>query len=181
MESADLWYRNHLAVFAWLEGARLRCVLLERQVRTRAVVVVEVAAQTTTQVSFVQDDHMVEELAADRTDHALDEGVLPGRARCSEHLGDADALHPSPKLAAVDAVAVAEEQARCRIIGEGLDDLLCRFSPLVLAPRAVRYRTGQSSVPLVPLLVVALGDPERPRRRNLRGDPIAQALLGLVA
>ncbi len=86
MESADLRQRNDMAVFGWLDGARLGRVFLERQVRTRAVVVAEVAAQTTTQVSLVQHDHVVEELAADRTDHALGERVLPddrGAARTS--------------------------------------------------------------------------------------------------
>ena len=66
---------------------------------------------------------MVEELAADRPDHTLGEGILPGRSRGGENLGDADALHPSPKLA-VDAVAIAEEVARGFFIREGFDDLL---------------------------------------------------------
>ena len=67
---------------------------------------------------------MVEQLAADGADHALGEGVLPGRAWCREDLGDAHALHPSSKLAPVDAVAIAKEIARRRVIGERLDDLL---------------------------------------------------------
>ena len=40
------------------------------------------------------------------------EGILPRRARRGENLGDADALRPSSKFASVDAVAVAEEEAR---------------------------------------------------------------------
>jgi hypothetical protein len=32
-------------------------------------------------VSLVQDDHVVEELTADRADHAFGERILPGRAR----------------------------------------------------------------------------------------------------
>src|SRR3989441_8316285 len=92
--------------------------------RARAVVVAEVAVQTTTEVSLIQHDHMVEELAADGADHAFDEGILPGRTGRRENLGDEHALHPSPKLAAVDAVAIAEEITRRRVIGERLDDLL---------------------------------------------------------
>ena len=71
---------------------------------------------------------MVEEFAADRADHALGERVLPRGARCGEDLGDADALHPLSKLAAVDAVAIAEEEARRRVMRESLDDLLRRPS-----------------------------------------------------
>ena len=55
LESADLRQRNDGAVFGWLHGARLGRVLLECQVRTRAVIVAEVAAQTTTQMSLVQE------------------------------------------------------------------------------------------------------------------------------
>jgi hypothetical protein len=90
----------------------------------RAVVVAQVAVQATTEVSLIQDDHVVEELAADGADHALDEGILPRGAWCSENLGDEHALHPSSKLAAVDAVAIAKEIARRRVIGERLDELL---------------------------------------------------------
>src|SRR5713226_10448927 len=96
------------AVFGWLDGARLGRVFPQRQVRTRAVIVAEVAAQTTTQVSLIQDDDVVEQFAADRADHALGEGVLPGRARSGKDLDEADAFHASPKLAAVDAVAIAD-------------------------------------------------------------------------
>ena len=40
----------------------------------------EVAVQTTTQMSLVQDDHVVEKLTADSADHSLGEGVLPRRS-----------------------------------------------------------------------------------------------------
>ena len=39
---------------------------------------------------LVQHDDVVEELAPNRTDEALHEGILPGRVRCGENLGDAD-------------------------------------------------------------------------------------------
>jgi len=87
------------------------------------MVVAEIAAQTTTKVALVQDDHVVEELSADGADHALNKRVLPGRARGCENLGDADGLHPSAKLGAIDAVAIAQQIAGRRIIGERLDDL----------------------------------------------------------
>ena len=108
VESADLGQGNDATVLGWLDSARLGCILLEREMRPRAVVVAEVAVQTTTQMSLVQDDHVVEELAADASDHALDEGVLPGGAWCRENLGDAHALQSSPKLGALYAVAITE-------------------------------------------------------------------------
>src|SRR5216684_2360737 len=108
----------------WLDRARLGRVLVESEVRARGVVVAEVAAQTLSQVSLVEDDYVVEDLAADGANHALDEGVLPRRARRGENLGDADPFHPSPELVALDAIAIAEEVVGRRVIGERLDDLL---------------------------------------------------------
>ena len=95
-----------------LDSTRFRRVFVKSQVRARAVIVAKVIAETTPQVSLVEDDDVVEEFASDGTDHALGEGILPRRAGRGENLGDADALRPSSKFASVDAVAVAEEEAR---------------------------------------------------------------------
>jgi hypothetical protein len=46
----------------------------------RFVVIGEVPAQDSTQVSFVEDNNVVEALAPDRTDQALGERILPGAA-----------------------------------------------------------------------------------------------------
>ena len=112
VESADLRQRNDLTMRWRLDSARFRGVFVESQVRARAVIVADVIAETTPQVSLVEDDDVVEEFASDGTDHALGEGILPRRAGRGENLGDADALRPSSKFASVDAVAVAEEEAR---------------------------------------------------------------------
>ena len=77
VESADLRHRHDIAVFGWLDSAWLGRVLLKSEMRARAVIVAEVIAKTTTEVSLVQHDHVVEEFAPDRADHALGEGVLP--------------------------------------------------------------------------------------------------------
>jgi hypothetical protein len=49
-------------------------------------------------------------------------GFCQGERGC-ENLGDADGLHPSAKLGAINAVAIAHHAAGRRIIGERLDDL----------------------------------------------------------
>ena len=112
VESADLRHLDDIAMLGWLEGAWLGSILLECEMRTRLAVIAEVTPETTTKVSLVEDDDVVEEFASDGTDHALGEGILPRRAGRGENFGDADALRPSSKFASVDAVAVAEEEAR---------------------------------------------------------------------
>ena len=92
--------------------------------RPLAVIVAEVALQATAQVPLVQDDDVVEEFAADRADHAFDEGTLPRRARRREDFGNEHALRASPKLAAINGVAIAQEIARRRVIGESFHNLL---------------------------------------------------------
>ena len=112
VESADLRQRNDSPGVGWLDCARLGRVFLEGEVCARLVVVAEVTAKTTAQVALIKNNHVVEELAADGTDHALGKGILPRRARCGENLGDAHVLDPFSKLGAVDAVPIAEEEAR---------------------------------------------------------------------
>ncbi len=76
--------------------------------------------QTTTEVSLVQDDHVVEEFATDGADHTLGECVLPWGAWCGEDLGEAHALHPSPKLL-IDASNLPGDKAPLfrRLAGAG--------------------------------------------------------------
>ena len=80
VEAADVGQGNHAAELGWLDGAPLGCILLEREMRSRAVVVAKVAAQTATEMSLAQDDHVVEKLTAEGADDSFGEGVLPGRA-----------------------------------------------------------------------------------------------------
>src|SRR5713226_10248560 len=124
MESADLGQRTAAALLGSLNGARFGRILLECEMSARAVVVAKVAAQTTTEVSLVEDNHVVEQFASDGADHTLGEGVLPRRARCGENLGGAHTLHPLPKLAPEDAVAIAEQVGWRRVIGECFHNLL---------------------------------------------------------
>jgi len=90
VESADLRHLDDIAMLGWLEGAWLGSILLECEMRTRLAVIAEVTPETTTKVSLVEDDDVVEELASDGADHALGEGVLPRRSRRGEKLGGSD-------------------------------------------------------------------------------------------
>jgi len=70
VEAADLGQGNNAPKLGWLDGTRLGCILLEREMRPRAVIIAEVSVQTTTEMSLAQDDHVVEKLAADRADRS---------------------------------------------------------------------------------------------------------------
>src|SRR6266446_2209370 len=68
--------------------AGLRAILVERQMRSASVIVLEIGRQDAAQVGFIENDDVIETLAADRADDALDIGVLPRGARCSDDLVD---------------------------------------------------------------------------------------------
>jgi hypothetical protein len=106
--------------------APARTVVTETLVRPREVVVREVRAKHATQVTFAEHDFEIEAFAANRTDDALGEGILPGRARCDDDLANAQALDPALEISAVDGIAIAEQVGGGGLVRERVDDLLSR-------------------------------------------------------
>lgn len=102
MQTTDLRNRDHLAVGRRFYFALDRRVSLQREMRSRVQVVVEVRSQDAPQLAIIQDDDMVETLTTDRTDEAFAIRILPGRARCDEHLLDAHDCDARTECAAVD-------------------------------------------------------------------------------
>ena len=98
VEPADVGQGDDAAVLGGLDGARLWCILLKREMRPRAVVVAKVAAQATTKVLLVEDDDMVEQFTPDGADQPFGERVLPRRTWRGENLDDANSFHSLPEL-----------------------------------------------------------------------------------
>src|SRR5450432_3071082 len=88
------------------------------------MVVDEIGREDSPQMAHAEDDHVVEAIAADRADQALDERVLPGRAWRAQDFLEAHACEPVAEGGAVDPVAVAQQVPRRAGFGERLDDLL---------------------------------------------------------
>ena len=80
--------------------------------RTCAIVVESVLGQDRAQVALVEDDQMVEALAAQRADQALGDRVRLGRVHRREDRLDADPGSARDEGAAVAAVAIADQVAR---------------------------------------------------------------------
>ena len=75
----------------------------------------------------VENDHVVQAFPADRTDHALDIRILPGRARRCENLLDPEGIDGSVEVIAVDSIPIANQKTRGRIPGEGFEQLTPRL------------------------------------------------------
>ena len=85
VEPAGLWELDDLTEFRRFDFPRLRGILAERKMRTRNVVVVEVAAQNPSHVPFAEDDYVVEAFTPNRSDEAFDIRILPRRTGCNEN------------------------------------------------------------------------------------------------
>jgi hypothetical protein len=78
VQAADFWNLHDRALLGARDRPKVGCVLIERQMGARLMVIGDVPGQDATQVSFVEDKNVVETLAADRTDQTLGERILPG-------------------------------------------------------------------------------------------------------
>src|SRR3989441_13024851 len=126
MQATDFGNRDDHAQGRWLDWPAVGCVLVEREMSASLVIVREVAGQEASQVSFAEDEDMIQTLAPDGADEPLREGVLPRAVRGREDFTDAHALHALPEHVTVDRVAIAEEIGRGGVIREGVHDLLSR-------------------------------------------------------
>ncbi len=84
------------------------------------------AALLTTEMSFAEHDHVVQEVSADGTNHSLSVRILPWRPCRDDDLADSEALHALAEDVAVDGVTIAQEVSGSGVFRERLDDLLRR-------------------------------------------------------
>ncbi len=90
MKAADLRESDNLSRIRWTGRTRFWAVLGERQVGPGSMIIVEVGRQDPTQVTRVHDNDMIEALPPDRSNDALDIGVLPGRSWRRQHVDESD-------------------------------------------------------------------------------------------
>src|SRR5215203_4533847 len=96
----------------------------EREVRPRPLVIRNVGPKDPTKMPLIEDDEVVQTLAADRADDAFDVGILPRRARCGADGRETEGLDRPTERCVEGRVAVVEEEPRVRVVGEGLAELL---------------------------------------------------------
>src|SRR5438093_11835224 len=119
VEATDFANRDDLAEFRPLNCAAVWCILFEREVSTRPVVVREVASQGAAQVPFAKDEYVIQTLAPDGADEPLREGVLPWALRRREDFTNTHALHALPEHVTVDRVATAQWIRRAGVVRTG--------------------------------------------------------------
>ena len=62
MKAAEVGQGNHLTYVGPLDGPTIRCILVQRQVRARRMIVPQVGSDDPSQMLLVKHDHVVEAL-----------------------------------------------------------------------------------------------------------------------
>ena len=88
------------------------------------MIVGTVGFQLPPQMSFIENDNVIQALSPYGSDNPLDIRILPGRARGRKHFFDAETFHSLAKPISVDAVPVAYQVAWSRVEWEGFYYLL---------------------------------------------------------
>ena len=126
MQSADLRQFNDRPQVRRLNRSSLRCIFLQRQVRARPVVMIEVRFERASQRRFVEHEQVVQTFPADGSDQALHVGILPWASRGRQDLANRHGSDSLPEDFAIDAIAIMEQVTLGRVPREGLSNLLCR-------------------------------------------------------
>src|SRR4029077_16122029 len=92
--------------------------------RSRSVIVIQVRTKDTTERAFVEHEHVVQALAPNRTNYALDVSPLPGGSGGAQHFVDPHVSHLSTEGIAEDRIAVAQQVAWKLVKGECFSQLL---------------------------------------------------------
>ena len=77
VEAADFGKRDHVPVGDRPYASRRRRIFRQREVGPRVVIRGKVSGERAPEMRLVEDDHVVETLAANGSDQALDIGILP--------------------------------------------------------------------------------------------------------
>src|SRR5581483_8878447 len=119
-------FRNGIYPADQLDLSRVRALFLQRQMRTGAVVVIEVAGEGEFEMLAVKYDEVVQALPPYGADQTLSVRVLPGTLWRGEDFFDSERSDLGSKRLAVNSVAVADHLARRGTIRECFHDLLGR-------------------------------------------------------
>ena len=77
VQATDFANREDPATFGRLKWPAVRCILAERKVGARLVIVREVAGEGAAQMPFAKDENMIQALARETADEPFHERILP--------------------------------------------------------------------------------------------------------
>src|SRR3954453_17834063 len=96
--------------------------------RACPMIIGAVSREVMFQAAFIEHDQVIQALASDAADHALDIRPLPRRTGSRQDLLDSHSLHLFYELMAEDAVAITQQILGCALPRKGFPELVS--SPL---------------------------------------------------
>ena len=119
MQSTDFRNGDDLSGGGWLNGPRLRRILLKAKVRAAPMIIIGEVSKMTPKTSFTEHDHVVEALTSDRSDESFHVGTLPGRARCGKGFFYAHCLRLLDERLPKDTIAITQQKTHCSVPRKG--------------------------------------------------------------
>src|SRR4029077_14523079 len=110
MKSAQDGVRNYGA--GSLNRTRDGRILLQRPMRSNAVVIGRIVFQNSAQMCLAQDDDVIQTLAPDRSDQPFGKAILPRRDWCGSLVPDAHGAQSARHDATIDPIPVPDHIAR---------------------------------------------------------------------
>ena len=92
MEAPDFGDRDDPSSRRRTERPVVWSVFVQAKVRAAPMIIGDVHREDAAKMRRVEDDDVIETLAANRSDHALNIRILPGTRRRGDDLGDAQAV-----------------------------------------------------------------------------------------
>jgi hypothetical protein len=108
----------------WLNWSWLRCIHLQRSMRTPIVIVVHIGLKNTTQMSLIEYDDIVETLATDTADEPLNIRRLPRTTRRNFDFFDPHVTHALLERLSVNRIPVSQQVTWRCIPWKRVDHLL---------------------------------------------------------
>jgi hypothetical protein len=128
IQTADMWSGDDHAAGWRLGHPREGRILVQREVSAPVVIVGEVPLQVALQRALVQHNDVIEALASEAANQALNERILPGTTRRRQHYFDAHLLHGTPRIGSVNGITIPDDEARRGVPRP-------RFAELLSGPR----------------------------------------------
>ena len=92
--------------------------------RARFVIIAEIVFEQSTQMVVIEDDHMIQTLATNASDHPLHVAILPRTPWRDADFLDVHSFDSCPEGFSVDSVTVSHHKPRNRVFRKCFDDLL---------------------------------------------------------
>ena len=126
MQAAKYRLGDHWSQARSLDRPWHRRILSKPKMRQRSVVVGQVLLQHSTQMPFVQDNHMIQAISSDCPNYSFTKTILPRRPAGDNDLFNTEYLESISDQFTINSVPIPNQIPRCRVKRKRLDQLQAR-------------------------------------------------------